>query len=159
MKVIWVSGKHFPGLDFPLWKLEMLTYFIYFAQLESQHFPLMNFIKKGKVNLHFDLTLLHNLSLKFLLVKWSVFLIVHYLGRQIFGPKIFFGHKIFLEPGNFFGGKTFMDPIFFWGQTFFRTSIFWGPRFALDPKFFRPKIFGSYHSSSKSYSFGFGSWH
>ena len=52
-----VSGKHFPGPDFPLWKWEMLTYFIYFAQFEGQHFPLGNFIKKGKVNLLFDLPL------------------------------------------------------------------------------------------------------
>ena len=52
-----VSGKHFPGPDFPLRKWKMLTYFIYFAQFEGQHFPLNNFIKKGKVNLLFDLTL------------------------------------------------------------------------------------------------------
>ena len=52
-----VSGKHFPGPDFPLWKWEKLTYFIYFVQFEGQHFPLSNFIKKGKVNLLFYLTL------------------------------------------------------------------------------------------------------
>ena len=52
-----VSGKHFLAPDFPLWKWEMLTNFLYFAQFEGQHFPLGNFIKKGKVNLLFDLTL------------------------------------------------------------------------------------------------------
>ena len=52
-----MSGKHFPGPDFPLWKWEKLTYFIYFVQFEGQHFPLSNFIKKGKVNLLSYLTL------------------------------------------------------------------------------------------------------
>ena len=47
-----VSGKHFPLL-----KWEKLTFFIHFVQFEGQHFPLGNIMKKGKVNLNFDLTL------------------------------------------------------------------------------------------------------
>ena len=46
-----VSGKHFPGPDFPLWKWEKLTYSIVFAKFLGQHFPLCIFMKKGKGNL------------------------------------------------------------------------------------------------------------
>ena len=52
-----VSGKHFPGPDFPLLKREKLTYFIHFLKMVGQHFPLCNFIKKGKVKWYFNKTL------------------------------------------------------------------------------------------------------
>ena len=67
-----VSGKHFPGPDFPLWKWEKLTHFIFLVKLDSQHFPFGNIIKMGKVNLNFIRNIIFNIFCHSFFFKWSI---------------------------------------------------------------------------------------
>ena len=70
--MVGVSGKHFPGPDFPLWKWEKLTHFTYLVKIDGQHFPLGNIIKKGKVNLNFIWNIIFNIFCHRFFFKWSI---------------------------------------------------------------------------------------